>query len=173
MAEVCMTGGELLVQQFGAAYAVIARNIDGLSHADSLAPAAGGGNTANWILGHLVNVQNAVMRIIGAPPVWESDQLERARFDHPIHDTADAIDWDTLVERFNASRNAFLAALSSLTDESLAEEMPGPFGDATTRAGLLGLLATHQWYHAGQLGMARRAAGKKAAILAPGQTAPI
>lgn len=168
-----MTGRDLLVQQFGAVYAVIGRNIDGLTHADSLAPAAGGGNTANWILGHLVNVQNSVMRIIGAPPVWESDQLERARFDHPIRDAADAIDWDTLVNRFNASRDACLTALASLTDDSLAEEMPGPFGDDTTRAGLLAVLSAHQWYHASQLGMARRAAGKKAAILAPGQSAPI
>ena len=67
-----MTGRDMLVQQFGAIYSVIARNIDGVTHADSLAPAAGGGNTANWILGHLVNVQNQVMRIIGAPPVWAS-----------------------------------------------------------------------------------------------------
>jgi uncharacterized damage-inducible protein DinB len=113
------------------------------------------------------------MRIIGAPPVWESEQLERARFDHPIRDAADAIDWDTLVDRFNASRNACLAALSALSDESLAEKMPGPFGDPSTRAGLLSILSFHQAYHTGQLGMARRAAGKKAAILAPGQTAPL
>ena len=168
-----MTGRDLVVQQFGAIYSVIGRNIDGLTHADSLAPAAGGGNTANWILGHLVNVQNGVMRVIGAPPVWESEQLERARFDHPIRTAADAIDWDTLVERFNASRGACLAALAALSDESLAEKMPGPFGDPSTRAGLLAVLAFHQSYHAGQLGMARRAAGKKAAILAPGQAAPL
>lgn len=168
-----MTGRDLLVQQFGAIYSIIARNIDGLTHADSLAPAAGGGNTANWILGHVVNVQNSVMQIIGAPPVWESEQLERARFDLPIRDATGAIDWDTLLERFNASRDACLAALAALSDESLAEKMPGPFGDQSTRAGLLGSLEIHQCYHAGQLGMARRAAGEKAAILAPGQAAPL
>ncbi|HET9441168.1 MAG TPA: DinB family protein [Longimicrobiales bacterium] len=168
-----MTGRDLLVQQFAAIYSVIARNIDGLTHADSLAPGAGGGNTANWILGHLVNVHNAVMQLIGAPPVWESEQLERARFDHPIRNAADAIDWDTLVERFNASRDTCLAALAALSDESLAEKMPGPFGHDSTRAGVLAVLVVHQCYHAGQLGMARRAAGKKAAILAPGQATPI
>lgn len=47
---------------------VVARNVDGLTHDDSLAPAAGDGNTANWILGHLVNVQNEVVKLIGAPP---------------------------------------------------------------------------------------------------------
>ena len=168
-----MTGRDMLVQQFGAIYSVIARNVEGLTHADSLAPAAGGGNTANWILGHLVNVHNAVMGIIGAPPVWESEQLERARFDHPIRDAADAIDWDTLVERFNASRDACLTALASLTDGALDEKMPDPFGRDTTRGGMLSILAGHQWYHTGQLGMARRAAGLRTAILAPGQTAPL
>ena len=168
-----MNARALLVDQFRAIYSVITRNVDGLTHADSLAPAAGGGNTANWILGHLVNVHNGVMQVIGAPPVWENEQLERARFDHQINDDADAIDWDTLVERFTASREACLATLAALSDESLAEKMPGPFGNETTRAGLLATLAVHQCYHAGQLGMARRAAGKKAAILAPGQTAPL
>ena len=168
-----MHARDLLVEQYGAIYAVIALNVEGLTHADSLASAAGGGNTANWILGHLVNVQNGVMALIGAPPVWESEQLERARFDHPIREAGDAIDWDSLVERFNASRDACLAALASLTDEALAEPMSDPFGDDTTRAGMLGLLCTHQWYHAGQLGMARRAAGLKTAILAPGQAAPL
>jgi uncharacterized damage-inducible protein DinB len=168
-----MTTRDLLVQQFDSIYRVIARNVEGLTHDDSLAPGAGGGNTANWILGHVVNVQNGVMRIIGAPPVWESEELKRARFDHPIRDAREAIDWNTLVERFNASHNACLAALAKLTDDALAEKMPDPFGKDSTRAGMLGFLVVHQCYHAGQLGMARRAAGYKTAILAPGQTAPL
>jgi uncharacterized damage-inducible protein DinB len=168
-----MNAREMLVQQYGAIYSVIARNVEGLTHADSLAPAAGGGNTANWILGHVVNVHNGVMGIIGAAPVWESEQLERARFDHPIRDTSEAIDWGWLVERFNASRDACLAALASLTDEALAEKMPDAFGNDSTRARILGGLVIHQTYHAGQLGMARRAAGLKTAILAPGQTASL
>lgn len=164
---------DLLVQQFGAIYAIISRNVEGLTPADSLAPAAGGGNTANWILGHLTNVQNSAMRLIGAPPVWESAQLERARFDHPINEAADSIDWETLVERFNASRDACLAAVAAISDEALAEKMPDPFGNPSTRAGVLGICVVHQCYHAGQLGMARRAAGLRTAILAPGQTEPL
>jgi len=167
-----MTPRDLLVQQYEAIYRVIARNVDGLSQADSLQPTAGG-NTANWVLGHLVNVQNVVMKLVGAPPVWESPQLERARFDHRIRDAAEAIDWDTLVSRFNASHQACIAALGSVSDDALAEKMPDAFGRPSTRAGVLGVLVVHQCYHAGQLGMARRAAGKPAAILAPGQTMPI
>jgi len=110
-----MTSRDLLVQQYEAIYRVIARNVEGLTHADSLQPTVGGGNTANWVLGHLVNVQNVVMKLVGAPPVWESPQLERARFDHRIRDAAEAIDWDTLVSRFNASHQACITALGSVS----------------------------------------------------------
>lgn len=168
-----MNARDILEQQYDVIYSVIALNIEGLTQESSLAPAAGGGNTANWILGHLVNVHNGVMGLIGAPPVWESEQLDRARFDNPIRDARDAIDWDTLVERFNASREACLAGLASLTDDALAEEMTDPFGEASTRAGMLALLSVHQCYHAGQLGMSRRAAGLRTAVLGPGQTAPL
>jgi uncharacterized damage-inducible protein DinB len=168
-----MNARDLLVLQYDAVYRIIGRNIEGLTHADSLVPVAGGGNTANWILGHLVNVQNEVMGLIGAANVWESEQLQRARFDHPIRDAAEAIDWDTLVERFNSTHKTCLDAIGSLTDDALDENMKGPFGRDTTRAGVLAFLAVHQCYHAGQLGMSRRAAGYKAAILAPGQTAPL
>ena len=41
-----------------------------MTHAQSLAQPAGGGNCANWILGHLVNVHNAVIRVARAEPVW-------------------------------------------------------------------------------------------------------
>ena len=168
-----MTGRDLLILQFDAIHRVIARNIDGMTHADSLAPAAGGANTANWILAHTVNVHNQIMEIIGGPAVWQSADLERAHFTRQINDEASAIDWNTLVERFNASHQACLTALRALSDEALNETMPGPSGQDTTRAGLLGFLVVHQCYHAGQLGMSRRAAGKKAVIFAPGQTAPI
>lgn len=164
---------DLLLQQFGMVYGIVGLNVKGLSHEDSLAPAAGGGNTANWILGHLINVHNAAMQLVGAPPVWESEELARARFDNPIRDAAEAIDWDTMVERFNASRDVCLGAIAALSDEALAEPMKDPFGQDSARGGVLATLAVHQVYHGGQLGMARRAAGHRTAILAPGQTAPI
>ena len=44
-----MTGRDLLVQQFDAIYRVVARNIEGLTHADSLTAAPGGG-------GELINL---------------------------------------------------------------------------------------------------------------------
>jgi uncharacterized damage-inducible protein DinB len=163
-----MTTRELLEQQFAIMYDTAATNLEGMTHAHSLVRPFPAGNCANWILGHLVNVQNGVMQVLDAEPVWDSEQLERARFE-PIESRADAIDWDPLRERFLASRASCLQAIARLSDEALAAELPHPFGGMTTRAALLGVLAYHQAYHVGQLGVSRRLAGLDGAIRGPGQ----
>ena len=159
---------DVLVQQFGLVYDIAARNLEGMTHEQSLAQPRPSGNCANWILAHLVNVHNGVMELVGAEAVWESDELARVRFD-PVRGPDDAVDWDTLRDRFLGSRDRCLAALSGLSDEALAEGVPDPFGGTTTRAGLLGVLAFHQTYHVGQLGLSRRIAGLGGAIRGPGQ----
>ena len=158
---------DLLKSQFAFVYRTIGANIEGMSQEDSLESA--GGNCANWILGHLTNVHNAVMQLVGEAPVWDSEQLANAGFE-PITDAETAIDWDTMRTRFLASQDRCLAGLERLSAEDLAQPLPHPFGGETTRGELLALLAFHQGYHAGQLGMARRTAGHAGAIKAPGQS---
>ena len=157
-----------LAQHFGLMYQVTAANLGGMTHDHSLAQPARGGNCANWILGHLTNVQNGAMQLLGEQPVWESPQLERAGFD-PITEPGQAIDWDTLRERFLGSRERCVAAVTRLTDAQLAETVPHPFGGTCTRGELLTILAFHQTYHAGQLAFARRVAGLEGVIKGPGQ----
>lgn len=158
-----------LAQHFGLMYQVTAANLEGMTREHSLAQPSSGGNCANWILGHLTDVQNGVMRLLGEEPAWESEQLRRASFD-PITEADQAIDWDTLRERFLASRERCLAAISRLSDDKLAETVPHPFGGTCTRAELLNVLAFHQTYHAGQVALARRVAGLDGVIKGPGQT---
>ncbi len=159
---------ETLAQQFGLVYQTAAMNLKGLTHEQSLAQPSPGGNCANWILGHLVTVHNGVMQLVGEKPVWESDQLARAGWD-PITGPTKAIDWDTLRDRFLESRERCLAAVSGLSQAALNESVPDPFGGTSTRAELLSLLAFHQAYHTGQLGISRRIAGLEGAVKGPGQ----
>jgi uncharacterized damage-inducible protein DinB len=163
-----MDARKSLGQHFGLMYQVMAANLEGMTREHSLAQPSPGGNCANWILGHLTDVQNGVMRLLGEEPVWESEQLRRASFD-PITGAHQAIDWDTLRERFLASRERCLAAISRLSDDKLAETVPHPFGGTCDRAELLNVLAFHQTYHAGQVALARRAAGLEGVIKGPGQ----
>ena len=159
---------ESLSQHFGLMYQTASANLNGMTSEHSLAQPAPGGNCANWIVGHLVNVQNGVMSLIDEQPVWESDQLARAGFD-PITGPSNAIDWNTLRDRFLGSKERCLAALSRLSDEVLAQSVPHPFSGTCSRAELLNLLAFHQTYHAGQLAVSRRIAGLEGVIKGPGQ----
>jgi len=159
---------ELIAQNFEMMYQTATDNLVGMTRERSLVQPSPGGNCANWILGHLTRMQNGVMSLIGEKPVWESDQLDRVRFD-PITGPANAIDWDTLKDRFLASRERCLAAISTLSDRALAETVPHPFGGTCTRAELLNMLAFHQSYHTGQLAIARRIAGLDGAVKQPGQ----
>ena len=149
-------------------YRVTASNLERMTPEQSLAQPSPGGNCANWILGHLTNVQNGVMKLVGGAPVWDSDQLARAGED-PILESASAIDWETMRERFLGSRDRCLDAISALSDKALEESVPHPFGGMTSRAELLYVLAFHQAYHAGQLAISRRIAGLEGAVKGPRQ----
>lgn len=161
---------DLLAQQFGMMYHVTGMNVGRMTKEQSLSQPSPGGNCANWILGHLTDVQNAAMNLVGENPVWDSEDLKRASYD-PITGPAVAIDWETMRSRFLESRERCVAAIRNLADERLADAVPHPFGGQTSRAELLAMLAQHQMYHAGQLAMARRAAGLDGVVKGPGQEA--
>ena len=161
-----MTERELLRVQFGAVYDAAAANVEGMTHQDSLAGPSRGGNCANWILSHLVYVQNGIMEMLGADPVWENDRLAPPR-SAPITRADEALEWSELRDRFLGSRERCLEAIARLHDDRLREEVPNPVPGVTTRGQLLAFLAFHQAYHVGQLGLARRVAGLEGAIRGP------
>src|SRR5262245_19066847 len=158
----------LIAHQFDLVYRMIADNVEGMTAEQSLAQPSPGGNCANWILGHLTNVQNDVMRLAGQEPVWASDQLSNAGWD-PITSQAKAIPWEIMRGRILDSRERCVAAISNLSDQKMADEVPHPFGGTSSRGQLLGTLSFYQAYHAGQFGIARRIAGLEGAVKGPGQ----
>ncbi|HET9947885.1 MAG TPA: DinB family protein [Longimicrobiales bacterium] len=160
---------EALERQFRFFYRTVRANLAGLSAEDALVQPGGGGNCANWTLGHLVYVQNAAMRLVRAAPVWENPDLERVRpRSGPIRSAEEALDWDAMRNALLASEERFVEALRALPQEVLDQEgFTDPTGEAVTRAGLLLFLAGHQLYHSGQLGLLRRVAGHEGAIRGP------
>lgn len=159
---------QAIANQFGFVYRMIEVNTEGMTAEQSLAQPIPGGNCANWIVGHLTNVQNVIMKAIGQPPVWESEQLGNAGWD-PITGPHKAIAWDAMRDRILGSRDRCVAAISSLSDAQMAEPVPHPFGGTASRAEVLALGAFHQAYHAGQLAIARRVAGLEGVVKGPGQ----
>jgi hypothetical protein len=162
-----MTGAALLEHQLRVVHVVVARNLEGMTPEDALLQPPGGGNCANWILGHLVNVHNELARELGVEPAWEEPGLERAG-PEPITGPEGALDWEEMLGRFAASEEGIAAALGALTEEELgAVVSTEAFGD-TPRGILLATILFHQAYHAGQLAQSRRLAGYPGAIRIPG-----
>jgi hypothetical protein len=158
---------EMLVTQFGFMYGTLELNLEGLDTEDSLVQPRPQGNCANWILGHLVWAQNGVNGILGEAPVWDDPSLDRD-WDEPIRDASEALDWDALRTEMLSSKPRVLAAIGGLSAEELEEGgFTDPFGTERTRAGMLAFLAFHQIYHAGQLAVSRRLAGKSGRIRQP------
>ena len=166
-----MSVQEVLASQYRTVYDAAARNLGGMTREDALVQPQPAGNCAAWVLSHLAYVQNVVMELLGAEPVWKDGALASPR-SAPIVSEEDAPDWDDLRDRFLESRDRCVEAIAVLAEEALDDPLPGPFGEATTRAGLLGFLAFHQAYHVGQLGMSRRLAGLEGAIAGPAPREP-
>ncbi len=112
-------------------------------------------------------MQNNALALLGEAPIFEHDNLPRGE-QGPVTGPENAIPFAEARERFLDSEKRCMAALSSLSDADLQEGgFSDPFGDTTTKGGLLNLIAFHQAYHAGQLGLSRRLVGHAGAIKAP------
>ena len=163
-----MKAKDVLKAQYYFFYLTAKGNLDGLSAEDSVKQPSPGGNCANWILGHLVSAQNGVMGLVGEEPVWDDERVRGEGPARPITSAEEALDWDAMVSGLVASEDRLMAALDGLTEEQLDEGgFTDPFGNEVTRGEFLSLLAFHQAYHAGQLGLSRRLAGLEGAIRAP------
>ncbi len=100
----------LLAREFELMYGIAGMNLEGMTQEHSLVQPSPGGNCANWILAHFVSVQNSVMRIAGAEPVWEDESVAEVGHD-PITAPDQAVDWTELVDRFLSSRERCVAAI--------------------------------------------------------------
>ena len=147
-------------------YAVMV-NLEGFSNGESLRPGPGGGNCANWVLGHIVAHRNLILGLLDEEPALHGAVAERyKRGSLPIAHERDAAHLEILVKAFEDSQQRLLAALGRATELEMAKPAASPAiptGDPSV-GGQLTFLHFHESYHAGQLGLLRRGAGKPGAI---------
>lgn len=156
-----------LRRQAGMAQEVVRRNVDGLSHEDSLVRPQPGGNCLNWIMGHLVWTYAGALRLLGQEPVVEQEGLKHyARGAPPLGSPAEAWDFGKLLAAWNEEAVRVDAGLSALSPEALGRPAPfSPSGDPDeTVRSLLYTILFHQAYHAGQTAVLRRIIGRPGAI---------
>jgi uncharacterized damage-inducible protein DinB len=146
---------------------VVAANLNGLTHEDSLVLPQPGGNRLNWVLGHLLSAYNGLLTILNHQPVMEDAVLKRyARGAPPLENPADAVDFQRLLAAWGQATERIDTALAGMDPETFDRPVPNsPSGnpDETVRS-LVTTVMFHQAYHAGQTGVLRRIAGKQGAI---------
>jgi hypothetical protein len=154
--------------QAGIVRNVVAVNVQGLTHADSVIQPRPGGNSLNWIMGHLVWAYEQALPLFGQDLVLERGALDRyARGAPGLASPAEAVNFEDLLSAWDLAAERVDAGLAGLTPEVLDRKAPGsPTNNPNeTVRSLVCTILFHQAYHAGQTAVLRRIAGKSGAIV--------
>ena len=155
-----MNAAEHLLSQFQASHYVLHKNLEGISQEESLKPLVGGGNSMNWVLGHIVATRQLVLEILEQTPVWDADL--RAAYSGTPLETSRMVPFKELVGALDRSQELVQAGFQKLSEEKLAASAFG-----STVGGWLATLAFHEAYHGGQIGLLRRPLGHPGVIKPP------
>ena len=119
------------------------------------------GNCINFMLGHLLATRGTALKITGADPVWLAAltaPYARGQNSFP-NGAVPMTDLNGLVKTSFEEMIAALAAFEPRLSEPCTDKMPHL--DSGTWADRIGSFACHEAYHIGQIGLTRRALGKK------------
>jgi uncharacterized damage-inducible protein DinB len=160
---------QILSLQFQIGSFVLDRNLADVDHEQSLCAPRPGGNTLNWIVGHVVRTRNQALALLGGTPLFDDAEFER--YGAEGFDPNRAVRLEELRRQFDALGPAIASALAKATPAQLSEKAPfSPTANPAETVGtLLASIAFHEAYHLGQTGLSRRLLGKAGALLAPGE----
>jgi uncharacterized damage-inducible protein DinB len=137
---------------------VINRNLEDVSEEESLITPEAGGSSMNWVFGHIIVNRDDVLTMLGQEPVSAEELVNRyKRGSSPTKE----VTLEELRKLFAESQKRLRAGFSSKTDEDLAVTVEG--SEDSLEKNLLQYYF-HESYHAGELGVLRRVAGKDGAI---------
>jgi len=161
-----MTFNETIISQLQFAQWAASRNLEGISHEESVIRPDWGANDSNWILGHVVAVRNKLLPAVGEEAPWD-DTRTGAYVAGSTDDTSGRLPFDELRSAFDTTFQRLTAGIARLDDAALDQKAPFSPGarnpDETLRS-LLCKIVVHESYHIGQIGILRRSMGKEGAI---------
>ncbi|MHC4547589.1 MAG: DinB family protein [Planctomycetota bacterium] len=150
-----------LSRQFGFSAGTVMGNTEGLTHEESLLTPERGGNCLNWVLGHIVATRSRMFPLLGLAPFWDEAKIRPYDRGAPPLPADEAVALPKLRETLAKSQEHLQGRLGALSGDDLAaalaateEILGGTLGSALTA------FAWHEAYHAGQVGILRRVAGK-------------
>lgn len=156
---------ESLQIQFGIIDYVLKKNLDGISDRESRRRPVPGGNSLNWVVGHIVKSRNEALALTGRQPLFPEHKFSAYGGDGKEPDLA----LEELILCFEQLQQPLVEGLAQMSQEHLSQPAPfSPTGNPDETIGtLLTAIAFHEAYHAGQAGTLRRLLGKPGALVDP------
>jgi uncharacterized damage-inducible protein DinB len=146
-----------LIYLLGVNTRVLHRQLDGLSDNDLLLQPDMRGNCFNWVLGHIINGRNSILKRLGEEPVWAEDeagcyQRESGAITGP---ESPHLSMEHLLQDHQLTGDKIIARLETITDAELDEKI----SDDTTLGKSLSFSVWHEAYHTGQFEYLRQLTG--------------
>ena len=140
---------------------IVKAQTEGLSHADCLLQLPFRGNCLNWVLGHMADNRNTMLRLLGEQAILSEAHTKRYGYgSEPVcGDGDDILTLEQLLTVLERGQSALAARLQIATVEELAGEVQSFLG-TTTLGQLIFFLFWHETYHVGQPEYLRQLAGK-------------
>jgi uncharacterized damage-inducible protein DinB len=163
MTTTTATRAETLAEYYGLTYRVIGRQLEGVTHEESLVQPPFRGNCLNWVLGHILVSREEALTILGEDLPWDESVASRYRRNSdPITSAEQALPLSQLLALLDESQSRILAGLARLSPERIEARE----GDDTDSIGeRLTFANWHETYHVGQLELLRQVAGKNDKII--------
>ena len=155
-----MISTQELLEAFARNLNITQMQTKGLSHEQCLLQLPFRGNCMNWVLGHMAETRNSLLKTLGEKPILT--EKECARYGHgsePVGaDGKGAIKSERLLKLLQQSQERIAIALPRLTAEDLARKVKDHRGEVPLGNRLF-FLYFHETYHTGQTELLRQLAG--------------
>ena len=140
---------------------ILLKQLDGLSHLDSLLQPQPGGNCLNWVMGHLVvNLVDILSILDGELPADLPDLNHYGYGSEPVlGDGPGVLDLSELIDHYARLNTRIIERLAQMDETDFDEEIE--FYQGKNRRGYVAFFFFfHHSFHIGQLEQLRNLAGK-------------
>ncbi|MEZ4668866.1 MAG: DinB family protein [Anaerolineae bacterium] len=157
-----MIDAKLLIEIAERNLRTLMRQLNGLTHEQSLLQPPFRGNCLNWVVGHLVTSRERMLLLVEAEPVWTEEQRKRyERGSEPVTAGSDALHFDQIVAAYETTHHRLITRLQSVTQDEL-NVRKAPYNipaDPEPVWDWLQFLLWHETYHIGNTELLRQLAG--------------
>jgi hypothetical protein len=156
---------DILLKFYKTNTVIIHRQVNGISHEESLMIPPFGANCINWVIGHILTNRDTCLALMNLPRLLTKRENEvYTRGSLPLVDAAQAADLTLLLEKLDLSLRQITAAIEERDADQMVEMVtfgvqPQPLNE------VLHFLMWHETYHTGQLELLRQFTGRTDKII--------